>query len=899
MIGISYHLDTEVHLNTVYLKMTLEDPQKRGLSSDKLLGCAQKATEKEALEILIREERSFRQRSHQNFSHFETCRVSPKNTFALLKMLGATGRLMWKGRKIFIDPFTEIELIIEASKSKETLLLSGKWKSRQHQGEIYECEQVFVGNPGWVIKNHIIHPLSGPCDYKWLKRIYPKPTLLEGLDTADFLKALNNQDFPEIQWVDQDPFSSKNGDEPFPFLILHDRHGAFADLWFDYGSFGKVAAHDEMNSLNKAFWRNKESEKNAQSDLLETDFIKKTVDFSHYYCPLDKVSKSLTFILEIGWKIFDHRGKKVLKQKREEIKTEVSDAHILIRGKIHYDQHQVDLKDFVGSFNRRERFIDLSSTEVGLLETHGGEKWEGLSEYELICDTVAVKKQNIGLLAPLLSKEESQDYSELFRCLPEGWQAAQGNVCSSFQGQLFPYQKEGLKWLEFLRESNCGGLLADEMGLGKTVQVLAFISQLSLEKPCLIVVPTSLLFNWRREFERFLPSLCVHIHAGKTRLKNRDELLDRKIIVTSYAILRLDEQLLKEIDYQVIVLDEAQVIKNPESQIARIAFSLRGDMRLCCSGTPIENRLQDLWSLFHFLLPGLLGERNAFHAQMSAVGSDVRYLQMVKRKIRPFLLRRKKEGVSLQLPPKMEQVVWVDMTEEQRTIYDHWLASTKAGLVKKIALAGASAHRMEILEAILRLRQLCVHPWLVQAASEEQTSDENALFGLSGKCERLFLDLTEVVQEGKKVIIYSQFTTMLHLIRREVANKGWSYVYLDGGTKNREAMVQKFQEDVNTSIFLISLKAGGVGLNLTSADYVFLFDPWWNEAVEQQAIDRAHRVGRTDTVIARRYVTALSIEEKIMHLKKHKLSLVKGLFEGGSDMSSLSLEDLMQLIDIF
>jgi len=886
MTGLSFELGSHLLLNSEYLKISITDPFKRVLSEDKLPLYALKNAEKEALEMLIAEEKRFRTRtSGDKTSVFSVCRVSPHRAFELVKALGITGRLLWSGRKVVVDPFAHVEICIEAAKEERTLCLAGKWRSGERSGPLTDCEWIFAGDGGFCIKNHCIYPLSGDSDRSWIGWVYPKPTLFEGAEVDRVLK--NLPDPSQILWIGSDASFSKKIEEPTPFLVLCDRHGAFADLWFDYGEYGKIAVHDEKH----VSWRNRESEKGWEKDLLETDFIKKILDSSHYYCPLDKVSKSLSFILDMGWKIYDHRKKLVLRQKKEQIETEITASHILVRGKIHYDTHTADLKDFVGAFNRKERFVDLSPDAVGLLETEGMEKWEGIAEHELIAETIAIKKYRVGQLAPLFASEKiSPDYSELFRSLPEGWKMATGEVSSAFQGELFAYQREGVKWLEFLKEGRCGGLLADEMGLGKTVQIVAFFSQLQLCKPSLIVVPTSLLFNWKREFERFLPSCPVCVFAGKERNKNSDALSQPQVILTSYAILRLEAEALKAMDYQVIVLDEAQVIKNPESQIAQIACSLESEMRVAVTGTPIENRLDDLWSLFHFLLPDLLGKCNAFQAALHAASSDVRYIQQIKRKLRPFLLRRKKEGVLAQLPPKMEQVVWVDMTEEQRTRYDQWLHQTKAGLIQKVSLDGISAHRMEILEAILRLRQLCVHPWLVEKQGEGD------LFSLSGKCERLFLDLEEAIEEGKKVLVYSQFTTMLHLIRREVANKGWSHVYLDGATSDREAVVRQFQEEKEVSLFLISLKAGGVGLNLTAADYVFLLDPWWNEAVEQQAIDRAHRVGRNDTVIARRYITALSIEEKMMHLKKHKVSLAQGLFEESSDLGPLSLNELMQLI---
>ena len=464
-------------------------------------------------------------------------------------------------------------------------------------------------------------------------------------------------------------------------------------------------------------------------------------------------------------------------------------------------------------------------------------------------------------------------------------------VGKNFRGTLFPYQIEGLQWLKFLDEGGFGGLLADEMGLGKTVQLLAFFSQLSTSGPILIVVPTSLIFNWQREIEKFLPSFSVYRHEGKERLRTKAELAAKQIILTSYALLRIDAELLEGLEYQVVVLDEAQAIKNSDSQTAQACFSLSGNTRLAITGTPIENRLEDLWSIFHFLQPDLLGEKGYFQSQLQAAHSNAHYFLKIKKKIRPFLLRRKKEQVSLELPPKLEQTVFIEMTDSQRCTYDMWLKNTKQGLLKKVSLDGAASHRMEILEAILRLRQICAHPWLVEGPQEEDIQESCA------KLQRLMSDLQEIVQEKQKVLIYSQFTSMLKLIERCIRQEGWNYVYLDGSTKDREGTVRQFQEDEKTSIFLISLKAGGVGLNLTAADYVFLYDPWWNEAAENQAIDRAHRFGQKGTVIARRYVTALSIEEKIMSLKEHKSALSKNLLDSEEGFIPTTIDDLLALLE--
>jgi SNF2 family DNA or RNA helicase len=364
-----------------------------------------------------------------------------------------------------------------------------------------------------------------------------------------------------------------------------------------------------------------------------------------------------------------------------------------------------------------------------------------------------------------------------------------------------------------------------------------------------------------------------------------EELKQQRIILTSYALLRQDAFLLQSLSYECVVLDEAQCIKNDKSQTAQSSFLLRSKLRLAITGTPIENKWEELWSLFYFLDPELLGKRKDF---VAAQGDERQWAEM-KKCIRPFILRRRKDQIAHQLPPKYEQLIWVDMQQAQRTLYEEWRAKHRGDLLKKIEREGAATHRVEILEAILRLRQICCHPHLVVPTLEGD------LLELSAKLERLITDLDSVVQEGHKVLVYSQFTQMLRLIEKQVQQRGWSYVYLDGSSQDRESLVQRFQEDPQTPLFLMSLKAGGVGLNLTAADYVFLFDPWWNEAVEAQAIDRAHRFGRKTEVIARRYITASSIEEKMMNLKQHKSSLSRQLFDFDSS-GPLTLDDLYDLL---
>jgi SNF2 family DNA or RNA helicase len=880
MSDLSYHLETENKNRKYYLTVALVSASKKELVKDTLLSYAVTVSEKSALEFLIKE----MSRISGKVS-IDRVQVPPERAFAVLKLLGATGRVFYQGKKVIIDPFTAYDFYFEADRqNSETVIVRGFWKLGKRTGALEECDWIVPANPSWILKDGVIRSIKEEISTPWVRLAMSGPQLLKGQELSDFLSQA--QDEVQVNWV------SGNASlivEPLPFLTLSCRHGGFADLWFDYGAYGKVARHDATATP----WRNGEAEKNWEKDLLETDFIKKLVEHSHYYCPLDKVTKSLTFLLEIGWTILDAHSRKVLRQKKTEFDAHFSEEKITIRAKVHYDNHRVDLKDLVGAFNREEHFVDLSSQAVALLDRESfSQEWGDFAEQEVTREGIQLRKNRFGLLGQLLEQPNlviredlKQKIINMSRCTP----SSPTDPSTSFQGTLFSYQKEGLQWLKFLEEGGFGGLLADEMGLGKTVQILAFFSLLSFERPCLIVVPTSLLFNWKREIEKFLPSFIVYSHQGKDRLESKEALEQKQIILTSYALLRWDAEILQNMEYQAVILDEGQAIKNPDSQIARCCFRLQSQIRLVVTGTPIENRLEDLWSIFHFLQPDLLGERRQFQVEVLRSQMGAQYLDRIRKKIKPFLLRRKKEEVALQLPPKLEQTVFVEMTDSQRDSYERWLRNTKQGLLKKVTLDGAASHRMEILEAILRLRQLCAHPWLIEERQGEVES-------WSAKYDRVLSDLAEVIEEQRKVLVYSQFTTMLRLLQAGIQQRGWSSVYLDGSTTNREETVCRFQEDPQVSIFLISLKAGGVGLNLTAADYVFLYDPWWNDAVERQAIDRAHRLGKKGTVIARRYITALSIEEKILRLKMHKTALSEQLLESEEGIGQVCLDDLLELL---
>jgi SNF2 family DNA or RNA helicase len=881
MTEFNTHIEVAVERGKTFLRIRIEGsvPLTQALASSN-----------ETLQALIKEELRFQKVQKFPATHiFSHVHISLDRSWEILKKLSLTRKLFWNGQRVLFDPFSSLTLTCEASQmSEEEWQIAGFWNAGDKQGPLSEAELLMPSDPPWVIKNGVVQRFSGEIDWKWYALVYPNPTRLDKKAYRDFISDYEDEEkafVPPLKWLSPPPTVAEVQAEPLPFLVLSDRSGAFADLWFDYSSLGKICLHDPKPNA----WRNKHAEKSWEKDFLETDFISKIVDMTHYYCPLDKVAKSLTFLLEIGWKIVDHLGRNVVRQKGSAVHIDMHQETLLVRGKVRYEEHEADLTDLMGAFNRREQFLKLDPSTVALIDrTQVEQEWGELAGQEIVAQGIAFKKNQVGLLSSLMQKGATAHPT-----LVDWTKKLQGDLSITetlpspeFQGTLIPYQQQGVDWLHFLASWGFGGLLADEMGLGKTVQVLAFFSRLPLEKPALVVMPTSLLFNWQREVEKFLPSLIPYLHTGKERSKDAAFLQSQKLILTSYALLRQDDALFQSLDFEIVVLDEGQNMKNPDSQIAQALFSLKSQMRLVATGTPIENRWEDLWSLFHFLMPDLLGERKEFTAKMAAAASDPRYLQQTRSKVRPFLLRRRKEQVAEQLPEKITQVVWIEMQEQQRTLYEEWVRSHSMGLLKKIELEGATPNRMEILEAILRLRQLCADPRLVDG---ETTAT-------SAKLERLLSDLEEAIAEKRKVLIYSQFTQMLHLIEKELQERNISYVYLDGSTKDREQPVRKFQEDPDMQVFLISLKAGGVGLNLTAADYVFLYDPWWNEAAEAQAIDRAHRFGRQGAVIARRYITAYSIEEKLMRLKEHKRALADGILEGEQNLSQLTMDDLRSLL---
>ena len=465
---------------------------------------------------------------------------------------------------------------------------------------------------------------------------------------------------------------------------------------------------------------------------------------------------------------------------------------------------------------------------------------------------------------------------------------------SDLTATLRAYQHQGVNWLAFLRGAGLGGILADDMGLGKTLQAMCVFDHARVRDevhpdrppaPTLVVCPTSVLFNWQSELARFRPSLRVAVYHGPGR--SFDATAD--VTLTTYAILRLDAKSLAARSFGAVVLDEAQAIKNPDSQTARAAYALRAGFRLVLTGTPVENRLEELWSLMHFANRGLLGGRSDFGEQFSRPIAEGRAgaAAALRQRIRPFVLRRLKKDVAPELPPRTEGVLRVELTDGERAVYDAVRAATQKDVLAMFQAGdGKGGGVIKALEALLRLRQAACHPSLVPGQTAPTSS----------KIEALLEALETAVAEGHKALVFSQWTSLLDLIEPALARAELPFTRLDGTTRDRGEVVARFQADDGPPVMLVSLKAGGSGLNLTAADHVFLCDPWWNPAVEAQAADRTHRIGQTRPVFVYRLVAAATVEERILALQDSKRALMDAALGDASSAAGLTRDDLLALL---
>jgi superfamily II DNA or RNA helicase len=572
--------------------------------------------------------------------------------------------------------------------------------------------------------------------------------------------------------------------------------------------------------------------------------------------------------------------------------------------KLDFDGVSASLPSLLKAVRNRDKYILLDDGSHGMLPEEWLQRYGQLVEMgEQEDGTLRFAPSQALLLDALLAEQDQVEIDAGFAQFRQKLHDFAGvepvAEPRGFAGELRTYQREGLGWLGFLREFRFGGCLADDMGLGKTVQVLAMLQSRRLgripkgqeRKPSIAVVPKSLVFNWIDEAARFTPRLRVLDYTGLDRAQRLAECPGYDLLVTTYGVLRRDIVPLRELHFDHAILDEAQAIKNAGSQAAKACRLLRADHRLAMTGTPVENHLGELWSLFEFLNPGMLGRSSAFQTLTRTRTNgeqDDQTLPMLSRALRPFILRRTKQQVLSELPEKNEQTLHCEMMPKQRKLYDELREYYRASLAKRVREVGIKRAKIHVLEALLRLRQAACHPGLIdrQRAAEP-----------SAKLDLLMEQIAEVVDEGHKALVFSQFTSLLAIVRDRFDSQGICYEYLDGRTRRRDLKVKRFQEDGDCPVFLISLKAGGHGLNLTAADYVYILDPWWNPAVEAQAVDRAHRIGQTRRVFAYRLICRDTVEEKIVALQHEKRELAEAIISADNSLiRSLSADDLQILL---
>jgi superfamily II DNA or RNA helicase len=580
-----------------------------------------------------------------------------------------------------------------------------------------------------------------------------------------------------------------------------------------------------------------------------------------------------------GWHIdLDGRAFFSADPLRVRIRTEANAFDLT--GSVRFGPHEVTLPTLFDAVQRQEELIELGEGAIGLIPA------EELSRLRMLLamserskDKVRFGRAQLLLLDALLEQLPLVDVDEELAQARAQLRNFKGistpNAPSGFIGELRGYQREGLGWFDFLRRFGLGGCLADDMGLGKTIQVLALLEERRVAQHglSLLVVPRSLVFNWKREAQRFVPDLRVLDLSGADREVSALDADDADVVVTTYGTLRRDIQQLGSREFDYVVLDEAQAIKNASTATAKAARLLRSHHRLALSGTPIENRIEELWSLFEFLNPGMLGAATRFstivRGAQAVDGEPVKNADAVlARALRPVILRRTKSMVAPELPARIEQTLEVELEPKQRAFYEVLRRQFATSVLAEVDRNGIAKSRMHILEALLRLRQAACHPSLTGSGREDLPS---------AKLDAIVPALQEVASEGHKILVFSQFTSFLALLRTRLDAEQITYEYLDGRTRDRQARVDHFQSTDGPPVFLISLKAGGHGLNLTAAEYVYLLDPWWNPAVEAQAIDRAHRIGQTQQVIATRVVARDTIESKILELQASKRALADAI----------------------
>jgi superfamily II DNA or RNA helicase len=776
-----------------------------------------------------------------------------------------------------------------------------------------ELSDVVLVTDGFVFIGNKVARLAPETQTEWLRHMRLSGSIAASDKDGEALMAelLTLPGAPPLT-VPRELAFEEIAPEPKKMLKIRARPGVLsqtkvsADLLFDYagivipGTEKRRGLYD--SAARRLVRRSSAVEEAAVATLRDLGFRQPATydprEDGSWHTHTNKVPNAVRKLIEAGWHV-EAEGK--IFRKPGGFRMEVASGvdWFELHGEVQYGETTAALPELLEAVRRGENTVRLGDGTYGVLP----EEW--MARIGLVAGLGTAENGHIrfrgnqaGILDALLAAQPEVSCDPAFTRVREqlghftGVHSAEQPA--GFVGHLRDYQREGLGWMKFLERMSFGGCLADDMGVGKTAQVLALLETRrelrvkgELNRPSLVVMPRSLVFNWQEEAARFTPQLRLLDYTGAER--GAESFEDFDVVLTTYGTLRRDAPRLKDIEFDYLILDEAQAVKNSGTESAKAVRLLQGSHRLALSGTPVENHLGELFSLFEFLNPGMLNAANVFKIAgggLRNVGEES--LTLLAHALRPFILRRTKEQVARELPPKTEQTIYCEMKPPQRKLYNELREHYRNTLLGKIAREGMAKAKIQVLEALLRLRQAACHPALIDA---KRAGDASA------KMDVLLAQLREVTSEGHKALVFSQFTSFLKIVRKHLDEEGVVYEYLDGSTRDRKAPVDRFQNDPACKLFLISLKAGGLGLNLTSAGYVFLLDPWWNPAVEAQAVDRAHRIGQTQQVFAYRLIARDTVEEKVLDLQKTKRDLASAIIsQDNSVIKNLQKEDLELLL---
>ena len=890
-----------------------------------------------------------------SFSEFE---VSPDWPPELSNALCESGRLHWTlDDRAAIDDMQTIKSIefeipadiqIDIENISQSKTISQMSVAVVHEGSVIDDQSIVQIDESGVclLTEGLIRINDIEAVELWRHAQSVDRVEIKKSERVQFLKLLSETPgLPTVRFPDDWQIHETEISQPRGMLKLentaYDERDLAGTVSFLYGDTERSLASTQTvifdEATNQWTQRDEVFEATLLSDLLAFPILDMTDDrFSD--CDFKVHKKNLLSMVDElgskGWRI-ELWGKPIKQAGSFDIQVESGQDWFDLSANVSFDGETISLPSLLQAVTRKENFITLADGSKGRMPDSMIEKYSMFSKFgQVEDDKIRFRPAQAMLLDAMLESQPQVHLDRGFRAFRKKLKSFTGvkpkAAPKSFQGDLRTYQTEGLGWLHFLREFNFGGCLADDMGLGKTIQVLALLESRrtrrvtnldsvaaaaqnnkskttsksktenehtiavaaakSRRRPSIVVVPKSLIFNWIDEASRFTPKLRFLNFTGTDRKTRAADCEGFDVLITTYGTMRKDIEALASIKFDYAILDESQAIKNSKALCAKSSRLLQADYRLAMTGTPIENHLGELWSLFEFLNPGMLGQSTNFarltNQKKNNEADREETLNSLSKAIQPFMLRRTKEQVLTDLPPKTEQTLTCEMLPAQKKKYDELKEYYRVKLAKKIDTVGIGRSKIQVLEALLRLRQVACDPRLL---------DKSAKPG--AKLDLLGQQIGDIVSEGHKVLVFSQFTQLLGLVKDQFDDAGITYEYLDGKTSKRAECVKRFQNDASVSAFLISLKAGGHGLNLTAADYVFLLDPWWNPAVEAQAIDRAHRMGQQNPVIAYRMICQGTVEEKIVALQETKRKLADSVISSDESLiRSLTADDLQLLL---